>query len=73
MKKKLKYVVSFLNPYNECVFSQVVTSRSAFEAVASVVLTLSVSVRSDVYSRLEDCDFSVSVCPYVDSDSFGGD
>ena len=73
MKKKLKYVVSFLNPSNECVFSQVVTSRSAFEAVASVVLTVSLSVCSDVYSRLKDCEFTVSVCPFVDSDFLGGD
>ena len=67
MKKKLKYVVSFFDSSNECVFHQVVSSRSAFEAVASVVLTVSLSVRSDVYSRLKDCEFSVSVCPCVDA------
>ena len=68
MKKKLKYTVSFFDSSNVCVFSQAVSSRSAFEAVASVVLTVSLSFRSDVYSRLKDCDFTVSVCPYVDSD-----
>ena len=66
MKKKIKYVVSFFDASNLCVFSKVVSSRSAFEAVASVVLTVSLSVRSDVYSRLKDCDFTVSVCPYVE-------
>lgn len=73
MKKKLKYVVSFFDSSNECVFYRVVSSCSAFEAVATVVLAVSLSVCSDVYSRLKDCDFSVSVCPYVDSDSLGGD
>ena len=73
MNKKLKYVVSFFDSSNVCVFSQVVSSRSAFQAVASVVLTVSLSVCSDVYSRLKDCDFSVYVCPYVDTDSLGGD
>ena len=68
MKKKLKYSVSFFDSSNECVFYQVVSSRSAFEAVASVVLTVSLSVRSDVYSRLKDCDFTVSVCPYAESE-----
>lgn len=67
MKKKLKYAVSFFDSSNECVFYQVVSSRSAFEAVASVVLTVSLSFRSDVYSRLKDCDFTVSVCPYVEA------
>ena len=66
MKNKLKYVVSFFNTSDECVFSQVVSSRSAFEAVASVVLSVFLSVRSDVYSRLKDCEFTVSVCPCVD-------
>ena len=68
MIKKLKYSVSFFDSSNECVFSQVVSSRFAFEAVASVVLTVSLSFRSDVYFRLKDCDFTVSVCPYVDCD-----
>ena len=67
MKNKRKYFVSFLNASNECVFSHVVSSRSAFEAVASVVLTVSLSFRSDVYSRLNDCEFTVSVCPYVEA------
>ena len=67
MKKKLKYVVSFFDFSNECVFQRVVSSRSAFEAVASVVLTASLSVRSDVYSRFKDCEFTVSACPYVDA------
>ena len=73
MKKKIKYVVSFFDASNQCVFSKVVSSRSAFEAVASVVLTVSLSFCSDVYSRLKDCEFSVSCCPYVDFDSLGGD
>ena len=68
MKKKSDYVVSFFDSSNECLFSKVVSSRSAFEAVASVVLTVSLSVCSDVYSLLKDCDFTVSVCPYVDAD-----
>ena len=68
MKKKMKYFVSFLTSSNECVFSHVVSSRSAFEAVASVVLTVSLSFRSDVYSCLKDSEFIVSVCPYVDAD-----
>ena len=68
MKKKVKYVVSFFDTSNECVFSRVVSSRSAFEAVASVVLTVSLSVCSDAYSRLKDCEFTVSVCPYVEAD-----
>ena len=73
MKIKRKYVVSLLNASNECVFSHVVSSRSAIEAVVSFVLTVSVSIGSDVYSRLNDSEFSVSCCPYVDSDSLGGD
>ena len=68
MSKKLKYVVSFFDSSNECVFSQVVSSRSAFEAVASVLLTVALSIGSDVYSRLKDCEFSVFVSPYVDAD-----
>ena len=68
MKKKVKYVVSFFDTSNECVFSRVVSSRSAFEAVASVVLTISLSVCSDVYSLLKDREFTVSVCPYVEAD-----
>ena len=68
MKKKIKYVVSFFDSSNECVFQNVVSSRSAFEAVVSVVLTVSLSVGSDVYSSLKDSEFTVSVCPYVDSD-----
>ena len=73
MKNKRKYVVSLLNSSNECVFSHAVTSRSAVEAVVSFVLTVSVSIGRDVYRRLEDSEFSVSCCPYVDSDSLGGD
>ena len=73
MKNKRKYVVSLLNAFDECVFSQVVTSRSAVEAVVSFVLTFSVSIGRDVYSRFEDSEFSVSCCPYVDSDFLGGD
>ena len=73
MKRKRKYVVSLFNACNECVFSDVVPSRSAVEAVVSFVLTVSVSIGRDVYRRLEDCEFTVSCCPYVDSDSLGGD
>ena len=62
MKKKVNYVVSFFGATNQCVFSKVVPSRSAFDAVASVVLTVSLSPCSDVYSLLKDCDFTVSVC-----------
>ena len=68
MKKKIKYSVSFFDSSNDCVFSRVVSSCSAFEAVVSVVLTVSLSVRSDVYSRLKDCEFTVSVFPYVEAD-----
>ena len=73
MKNKRKYVVSLLNVSNECVFSHVVSSRSAIEAVVSFVLTVSVSIGRDVYRRLEDSEFTVSCCPYVDSDFLGGD
>ena len=68
MKNKRYYSVSFFDSSNECVFSRFVTSRSAFEAVASVVLAVSLSPCSDVYSRLKDCEFTVSVCPDVGSD-----
>ena len=71
MKKKVKYLVSLLNSSNECVLSHVVSSRSAVEAVVSFVLTSSVSIGSDLC--FEDGVFIVSCCPYVDSDSFGGD
>ena len=57
-----------MNDSDECVFSRVVSSRSAIEAVVSFVLTVSVSIARDVYSRFEDGEFSVSVCPYVDAD-----
>ena len=73
MKNKRKYFVSLLNASNECVFSHVVSSRSAIEAVVSFVLTVSVSIGRDVYSCFEDSEFTVSCCPYVDSDSLGGD
>ena len=73
MKNKRKYVVSLLNASNECVLSRVVSSRSAVEAVVSFVLTSSVSIGRDVYSRFEDSEFTVSCCPYVDSDFLGGD
>ena len=73
MKNKRYYSVSLFDSSNECVFSRVVSSRSAFEAVATFVLTLSVSIGRDVYSRLEDSEFTVSCCPYVDSDFLGGD
>lgn len=73
MKNKRKYVVSLFNASNECLFSDVVSSSSAFEAVSIVCLTVSLSVGSDVYSRLKDGEFSVSCCPYVDSDFLGGD
>ena len=62
MKNKLKYVVSLLNSSNDCVWSQVVSSRSSFEAVVSVVLAVSLMVGGDVYSRLKDSGFNVSVC-----------
>ena len=67
MKNKRKFVVSLLNAFGECVLSRVVSSRSAVEAVVSFVLTFSVSVGRDVYSRLNDCEFTVSVYPYVDA------
>ena len=73
MMKKRKYFVSLLNSFSECVFSDVVSSRSSVEAVVSFVLTVSVSIGRDVYSRLEDCEFTVSCRPYVDSDFLGGD
>lgn len=73
MKNKRKYFVSLLNASNECVFSQVVSSRSSIEAVVSFVLTVAVSIGRDFYSRFEDSEFTVSCCPYVDSDSLGGD
>ena len=73
MKNKRKYVVSLLNSSNECVFSDVVSSRSAIEAVVSFVLTVSVSFGKNAYLRFEDSEFIVSCCPYVDSDSLGGD
>ena len=72
MKNKRKYFVSLLNASNECVFSHVVSSRSSIEAVVSFVLSFSVSIGRDVYRRLEDSEFSVSCCPYVDSDSSTG-
>lgn len=73
MKNKRKYVVSLLNASGECVLSRVVSSRSSVEAVVSFVLTVSVSIGRNVYSRFEDSEFTVSCCPYVDSDSLGGD
>ena len=73
MKNKRKYVVSLLNASNECVLSRVVSSRSSVEALVSFVLTVSLSIGRDVYSRFEESEFSVSCCPYVDSDSLGGD
>ena len=69
MKKKRKYAVSLLNSSKECVFSHVVFSRSAIEAVVSFVLTVSVSIGRDVYSRFEDSEFTVSCLPFVDSDT----
>ena len=73
MKNKRYYSVSFFDSSNECVFSRVVSSRSSFEAVVTFVLTLSVSIGRDVYSRFVDGEFTVSCCPYVDSDFLGGD
>ena len=73
MKNKRKYVVSLLNASNECVFSDVVSSRSSVEAVVSFVLTVSVFIGRDFFKRHEDGEFAVSCCPYVDSDSLGGD
>ena len=73
MKHKRKYVVSLLNSSNDCVFSDVVSSRSAIEAVVYFVLTVSVSIGRDVYSRFEDGEFTVSCCPFVGSDFLGGD
>ena len=73
MKNKRKYVVSLLNASNECVFYDVVSSRSSVEAVVSFVLTVSVSIGRDFFKRHEDGEFTVSCCPYVDSDSLGGD
>lgn len=71
MKHKRKYVCSLLNASNECVLTHVVSSRSAVEAVVSFVLTSSVSIGSDLC--FEDGGFTVSCCPYVDSDFIGGD
>ena len=68
MKNKRYYSVSLLNASEECVFSRVVSSRSAFEAVATFVLTVAVSIGREAYSRFVDGEFSVSVCPYVDAD-----
>lgn len=62
MKNKLKYIVSIIDYSNDWVFSRVVSSRSASEAVSSVVLTFQLSVSSDVFSRLKDCDISVRSC-----------
>ena len=73
MKNKRKYFVSLLNASDECVFSHVVSFRSAVEAVVSFVLTVSVSIGRDVFSRFEDSGFTVSCCPFVDSDLLGGD
>ena len=67
MKNKRYYSVSLFDSSNECVFSRVVSSRSAFEAVVTFVLTVSVSIGKDVYSRFENGEFSVSVCPYVEA------
>ena len=72
MKKKAKYVVSLFDSFTGCVFSRVVSSRSAVEAVTSFVLTLSVSIGRDG-TRFNDSEFTVSCRPYVDSDSLGGD
>ena len=68
MNNKRYYSVSLFDSSNDCVFSRVVSSRSAFEAVASFVLTVSVCIGREVYSRLKDSGFTVSCCPYVDSD-----
>ena len=67
MKNKRKYVVSLFNASNECVLSHVVSSCSSAEAVVSFVLSLSASIGKDVYSCMKDCQFTVSVCPYVEA------
>ena len=72
MKNERKYVVSLLNACNECVFSHVVSSRSAIEAVVSFALTVFVSIGRDVFRRLEDGKFTVSCCPFDVSDFLGG-
>ena len=73
MKNKRYFSFSLFDSSNECVYSRVVSSRSAFEAFVTFVYTLWVSIGRDVYSRLADGEFTVSCCPYVDSDSLGGD
>ena len=73
MKNKRKYVVSLLNSSKECVFSHVVTSRSAIEAVVSFALSVSVPIVRDAYPCLKDGEFTFSCRPYVDSDVLGGD
>ena len=73
MKNKRKYVVSLLNSSNECVYSHVFSSRSAVDAVVSFVLSVSVPIVRGVDSCLNDGEFTVSCCPYVDYDSLGGD
>ena len=67
MRKKMKYVVSFVDSSTECVLSRVVSSRSGLEAVVSVAMTVLLSTCTDVFLRLKDCEFTVSVSPYVDA------
>ena len=72
MNDKRKYVVSLMNSVNECVFSNVVSSCSATDAVFSFFMTVLSSVGSDVFSRFVDGKFSVSCCPFDVSDFLGG-
>ena len=72
MIDKRKYVVSLMNSVNDCVFSLVVSSCSATDAVFSFFTTVQSSVGSDVFSRLVEGQFSVSCCPFAVSDFLGG-
>ena len=68
MIDKRKYAVSLMNSVNECVFSYVVSSSYHSYHYHLQLLTVSVSIGRDVYRRLEDSEFAVSCCPYVDAD-----
>ena len=72
MNNERKYFVSLMNSVNECVFSYVVSSCSATDAVFSFFTTVLVSVGKDVFSRLVDGKFTVSCCPFDVSDFLGG-
>lgn len=73
MNGERKYYLSLMNSVNECVFSSVVSSCSATDAVYTFFMTVLSSVGSDVFSRFFDGKFSVSCCPFDVSDFLGGD